>query len=83
MAVEESGVGSGQRTFTVILEAEEAGGYHAFCPVLKGCHTQGDSLEEAMANIREAIEVYLESMVAHGERIPFEDIYIKPITVRA
>ncbi len=83
MAVEEPGVGSGWRTFTVILEAEEDGGYHAFCPVLKGCHTQGDSLEEALANIREAIEAYLESMVAHGERIPAEDIYIKPITVKA
>jgi predicted RNase H-like HicB family nuclease len=31
--------------YTVILEREEGGGYHAFCPVLRGCHTQGDTIE--------------------------------------
>jgi predicted RNase H-like HicB family nuclease len=72
-----------ERTYTVILEPEPGGGFHAFCPVLKGCHTQGDSLEEALRNIREAIDVYLESLRAHGETIPVEDIFIKPVTVRA
>lgn len=38
-------------TYTVILEKEEDGGYHAFCPVLKGCRSQGDTYEEALANI--------------------------------
>jgi predicted RNase H-like HicB family nuclease len=47
--------------YTVILEREEEGGYHAFCPLLKGCHSQGDTFEEAIANIQEAIELYLES----------------------
>ena len=56
--------------FTVILEREEEGGYHAFCPALKGCHTQGDTLDEALANAREAIEAYLESLRAHGEPMP-------------
>ncbi|NSW78409.1 MAG: type II toxin-antitoxin system HicB family antitoxin [Chthonomonadetes bacterium] len=56
--------------FTVILEREEDGGYHAFYPALKGCHTQGDTLEEALANIREAMEAYLESLRAHGETVP-------------
>ena len=69
--------------YTVILEREEDGGYHASCPVLKGCHTQGDTLDEAVANIREAIEAYLESLKAHGEPIPAEDILIKPIEVQA
>ncbi|MEM8642862.1 MAG: type II toxin-antitoxin system HicB family antitoxin [Cyanobacteria bacterium P01_G01_bin.54] len=36
---------------TVLLEKEEDGGYHAFCPVLKGCHSQEDSFEEAIANM--------------------------------
>jgi len=53
--------------YTVIYEREEDGGYHAFVPALKGCHTQGDTLEEAMANAQEAVEVYLESLKAHGE----------------
>jgi len=70
-------------TYTVILEPEGAEGFHAFCPSLKGCHTQGDTLEEALQNIREAIDLYLESLRAHGEPIPVEDILIKPVTVRA
>ena len=42
-------------------------------PSLQGCRSQGDSLEEAERNIREAIEVYLESLVAHKEPIPEEE----------
>ncbi len=68
--------------YTVILEHEEDGGYHASCPALKGCHTQGDTLEEAIANVREAIAVYLDSLKAHGEPIPSEDILIKPVEVQ-
>ena len=69
------------RSYTVILEKEKEGGYHAFCPALKGCHTQGDTLDEALANAKEAIEVYLESLREHGEDAPVEDILIKPVEV--
>jgi predicted RNase H-like HicB family nuclease len=69
--------------YTVILEREDDGGFHASCPALKGCHTQGDTLDEAVANIREAIAAYLESLRAHGESIPSEDILIKPVEVQA
>lgn len=37
-------------------------GYYAYAPELKGCHSQGDTLEEVIENIREAIELYLESL---------------------
>lgn len=67
--------------YTVIIEREEDGGFHAFCPALPGCHTQGESLEETLINIREAIRVYLESLKAHNEPLPVEDILIKPIEV--
>lgn len=50
--------------YTVILEREDDGGYHAFVPALHGCHSQGETLEEAVANIREAMEVYVESLRA-------------------
>lgn len=72
-----------QLHFTTILEREEDGGYHAFVPALKGCHSQGDTLEEAVDNIREAIEVYIESLKAGGEPIPSEDLLIKPIEIAA
>jgi len=37
-------------------------GYYAYCPELEGCQTQGDSLEEVLSNIKEAIELYLETL---------------------
>ncbi|KAM3093807.1 type II toxin-antitoxin system HicB family antitoxin [Phormidesmis sp. 146-12] len=53
-------------SYTVLLEKESDGGYHAFCPVLKGCHSQGDSFEEAIENITEAIELYIEDRTHLG-----------------
>ena len=67
--------------YTIILEREPNDGFHAYCPTLKGCHSQGDSLDQAIDNIREAIEAYLESMEARGEPIPREDLWIKPVEV--
>lgn len=46
---------------TAILE-QDADGVFAYCPELKGCHTQGDTLEEALANLQEAAELYLETL---------------------
>jgi predicted RNase H-like HicB family nuclease len=71
------------RHFTVILEHESDGGYHAFCPALKGCHTQGETIDETLANIREAVELYVEDLKASGEPVPVEDILIKPVEVAA
>jgi predicted RNase H-like HicB family nuclease len=55
--------------YTVIFEKEPDGGYHAFCPVLKGCHSQGDNFEEALVNITEAMELYIDSLSS----VRFED----------
>ena len=51
----------------VILETSEDGGYTVYVPCLPGCISEGDTREEAMVNIREAIELYLE---------PIEDDYV-------
>jgi predicted RNase H-like HicB family nuclease len=59
-------------SFSVFYEAAPEGGYVAVMPALPGCHTQGDTLEEAQDNAREAIELYVEAMVARGEPIPEE-----------
>jgi predicted RNase H-like HicB family nuclease len=67
--------------YTVILEPEDAGGFHAFVPALKGCHTQGDTEAEALANAQEAITAYLESLKANGDPIPAEDLLIRPVEV--
>ncbi len=44
----------------IVLEPEDDGGYSVHCPALKGCHSQGGTREEALKNIHEAIELYLE-----------------------
>jgi predicted RNase H-like HicB family nuclease len=68
--------------YTVILESEEEGGFHVWCPALKGCHSQGDTKEEAITNIQEAIAVYLESLQAEG--IPFpEDVATQQVEAAA
>jgi predicted RNase H-like HicB family nuclease len=58
--------------YTAVFEPEEEGGYHAFCPTLPGCHSYGSTIEEAKANIKEAIEAYIESLVKDGEPVPEE-----------
>ena len=58
--------------YRVILEHEEEGGYSVWVPALPGCVSQGETPEEALANIREAIQCYVESCLKHGEPIPRE-----------
>jgi predicted RNase H-like HicB family nuclease len=59
--------------FTVILTADaEDGGYVAECPAIPGCISEGDTVENALANIKEAIEGCLESLVAHRQALPDE-----------
>ena len=53
---------------TVIIEKDEFG-YYAYCPELKGCHTQGDSLDEVLKNIKEAVELYLETLDEEEKKV--------------
>jgi len=52
---------------TIILE-DETGGYIAFVPALPGCHTQADTIEELIKNVKEAIELYLETLADEEKR---------------
>ncbi len=49
------------RKASVLIEKDEHG-FYAWCPELKGCQSQGATIEDALANIREAIELYLETL---------------------
>lgn len=53
----------------VVLEPQEEGGYTAYVPSLSGCISEGETREEALRNVKEAIELYLEA----------EEADIKPI----
>ena len=58
--------------YSVFYEQAAEGGYVASVPVLPGCHTQGETVEETERNVKEAIALYLESLADHGEAIPEE-----------
>lgn len=62
--------------FRVVIEddAMETGekAYHAYFPVLKGCHTWGRTYDEALANVREAVELYVEDLRESESRIPVD-----------
>jgi len=52
-----------------VFEPQEEGGYHVYAPDLPGLHTQGDTLEEAVANAQEALELYVEGLREEGREI--------------
>jgi predicted RNase H-like HicB family nuclease len=70
------------REYEVVLTQEEDGGYSVVVPALPGCTSQGETREEALAMIREAIEAYLESLQAHDDPLP-RPIEIERVTVSA
>ena len=55
---------SGEKNFHIVLEKQEEGGYTAYVPELPGCISQGETEKEALKNIKEAIELYLEELYA-------------------
>ena len=73
--------------FTVVMEKDEDGIYVATVPALPGCISDGSTVEEAMANIKEAIQGFIEDMIADGEAIPHDmvsqcDNYVAKYTLR-
>lgn len=58
--------------FTVVVERDEDGLYVASVPLLQGCYTQGQTHEEALENINDAIKLHIEARRALGESIPVE-----------
>lgn len=68
--------------FEVVLQPEDEGGFSVFVPRLPGCTSQGETREEALVMIKEAIEGYLESLEAHGDPIP-EPVEVERVTVGA
>ena len=62
-------------TYSVKLEPQEEGGYTVMVPALPGCISEGDTLEEALENIEDAIGGYLHSLAKHGNKIFANTLY--------
>ena len=57
-------------SYRVIIEPDEKKTFHAYVPALPGCHTWGASLDETRKNIRDALDVYIRSLIADNAAIP-------------
>jgi predicted RNase H-like HicB family nuclease len=69
--------------FPVVIEHDEDG-YFVTCPSLQGCYTQGDTYEEAMANITDAVKLHIADRIASKEPVPIpKDISITMLAVAA
>lgn len=62
------------KEYEVFLEEAEEGGYTITCPALPGCVSEGETREEALENIKDAIEGYLTTLRRHGQAIPKVEI---------
>ncbi|MFH1560500.1 MAG: type II toxin-antitoxin system HicB family antitoxin [Chloroflexota bacterium] len=58
--------------YTVVIEQGQESGYVAHVPVLRGCVSQGQTKKEAIANIKEAMEAYIEALLEDGLAVPTE-----------
>jgi len=67
-------IGRNTIKFAVTFEQDEDGFIVVSCPAFPGCHSQGRTKEEALANIKEAIRGYIASMRKHGEPIPITNV---------
>ena len=68
--------------YTVILEPDPTeGGYTVTVPALEGCVTQGETLEEAIAMAKDAIQLYIETLQAEGTPVPEEQEHPQALTI--
>lgn len=69
--------------YTIVLEPAQEGGYIVYAPALPGCHSQGETKQEARQHIIEAIELYLEELKRQGKQItPEHEDLIAKVRVR-
>lgn len=67
-------------TLPIVVEAD-ADGYFVSCPALQGCYSQGDTYEEAVENIKDAIRLHIEDRVADGEEIPQVSVSLSTVEI--
>jgi predicted RNase H-like HicB family nuclease len=67
-------------TLPIVIEGD-ANGYFVSCPALQGCYSQGDTYEEAVENIKDAIRLHIEDRIADGEEIPQVSVSLSTVEV--
>lgn len=67
--------------YTAVFQEENDGQFSVWVPDLPGCASQGDTFEEALGNIREAIELYIEDMDVSTEEMDYKQQFVVPVKV--
>ena len=67
-------------TLPIVIEVD-ADGFFVSCPALQGCHSQGDTYEEAIENIKDAIKLHLVDRLADGEEIPQVSVSLSTVEI--
>lgn len=67
------------REYQVVFQEEMAGGFSVWVPDLPGCASQGETLEEALGNIKEAIELYLEDVTEDATDYAYKRQFVVPV----
>ncbi len=67
--------------YSVIVHEAEEGGYWVEAPALPGCYSQGETLDDALDNVKEAIALYLEALMDDDRRIPMDSDVVFHVTV--
>ncbi|MCW3109011.1 MAG: hypothetical protein JWQ09_3517 [Segetibacter sp.] len=66
--------------YTVVIEIDEDGKYLAICPALQGCYSEGESKEEALEMIKDAIKLHIEDRIENGESF-YEEVLSTKVEV--
>lgn len=67
--------------YNVIFQEEKAGGYSVWVPELPGCASQGETFDEALANIKEAIQLYLEETKKESPDLSYKKQFVVPVKI--
>ena len=67
-------------TLPIVIEGD-ADGYFVSCPALQGCYSQGDTYEEAVEKIKDAVRLHIEDRIADGEEIPQVSVSLSTVEI--
>ena len=62
--------------YSVVLHSAEEGGYWAEVPALEGCYSQGETIEETLTNVKEAVEAHISALQEEGKNLPKDHVVI-------
>ena len=67
--------------YSVVMHEADEGGYWVEVPALPGCYSQGETIQEALSHVKEAIELYLETLQEEGSALPLDEEIVYKVAV--